>query len=141
MAVMEREIEARRSLGMSRRRAVIVTAVVTLASIGLAGDLLIVGHTIGEEVWGVATAIGSAGAGGLSLAYLLRRSRYRPARIALLTLWLTVGLLGLAGLNSHRLPVREGASDPRPRPPLAPLVFTGFAIAGALAVRSDSKGD
>jgi peptidoglycan/LPS O-acetylase OafA/YrhL len=141
MAVVNRKLEARPSLGISRRRAVTVTGVVTLGSLGLLGDLLFVGHTSGEEIWGVATALSAVLIGVLSLAFLIKRSRNRVARIGLITLWLTVAFFGFGGYNSHRLPLPEGVSDQRPRPPLAPLIFTGFGIAGALVVRSGSKGD
>jgi hypothetical protein len=89
----------------------------------------------------VATAFGGALVGLLSLAFLFRRGRNRVARIGLIALWLTIAFFGFGGFNSHRLPVAEGVSDQRPRPPLAPLIFTGFGIAGAFAVRSGSKGD
>lgn len=141
MAVLDRKLGARGSLGISRRRAVMATSVVTLGSLGLLGDLLLVGHTNGEEIWGVVTALSSVVIGVLSLAFLLQRSRNRVARIGLVALWLTIAFFGFGGFNSHRLPVAEGVSDQRPRPPLAPLIFTGFGIAGAFAVRSGSKGD
>jgi drug/metabolite transporter (DMT)-like permease len=114
---------------------------VTLGCLGLLGDLLLVGHTRGEEIWGVATALIGALVGVLSLAFLIRRSRNRVARIGLVALWLTVAFFGFGGYNSHRLPLPDGMSEERPRPPLAPLIFTGFGIAGALAVRSGSKGE
>lgn len=141
MAVLNRKLEARGSLGIARRRAVMATGVVTLGSLGLLGDLLLVGHTHGEEIWGVVTALSGVVIGVLSLALLLNRSRNRVGRIGLIALWLTIAFFGFGGYNSHRLPLPEGVSDQRPRPPLAPLIFTGFGIAGALAVRSGSKGD
>jgi hypothetical protein len=141
MAVMKRELDARHGLGTSPRRALLVTTVLTLGCLGLLGDLLVVGHTRGEEIWGVATALSGVLVGVLSLAFLVRRSRNRVARIGLVALWLTVAFFGFGGYNSHRLPLPEGTSDQRPRPPLAPLIFTGFGIAGALAVRSGSKGE
>lgn len=141
MAVMDREVGARPSLGISRRRAVFVTAALTLGCLGLAGDLLVVGHTSGEEIWGVVTAVSGTLVGILSLAFLLRRGRNQAARIGLVALWLTIAFFGFGGYNSHRLPVPDGVSDERPRPPLAPLIFTGIGIAGAFVVRSGSKGD
>jgi len=141
MTVMDRELEARHSLGSSRRRAVLVTTVLTLGCLGLLADLLLVGHTRGDEIWGVVTALSGALIGVLSLAFLIRRGRNRAARIGLVALWLTVAFFGFGGYNSHRLALPEGTSDQRPRPPLAPLIFTGFGIAGALVVRSGSKGE
>jgi peptidoglycan/LPS O-acetylase OafA/YrhL len=141
MTVMRRELDVPHSLGTSRRRALLVISAVTLGCLGLLGDLLLVGHTRGEEIWGVATALIGALVGVLSLAFLIRRSRNRVARIGLVALWLTVAFFGFGGYNSHRLPLPDGMSEERPRPPLAPLIFTGFGIAGALAVRSGSKGE
>jgi hypothetical protein len=141
MTVTNRELDVRRSLGTSRRRALLVISAVTLGCLGLLGDLLLVGHTRGDEIWGVATAFIGSLVGVLSLAFLVRRSRHRVARIGLVALWLTVAFFGFGGYNSHRLPLPDGLSEERPRPPLAPLIFTGFGIAGALAVRSGSKGE
>ena len=141
MTVLDRELDVRRSLGLPRGRALLVTSVVTLGSLAMLGDLLLVGHTNGEEIWGVVTAAVAALTGVLSLVVLLRRSRSRAARFGLIALWLTVAFFGFGGYNSHRLPLPDGTTDGRPRPPLAPLVFTGFGIAGALAVRSGSKGN
>ena len=141
MTLMKRELEARHSLGIPHGRALIVTTVATLGCLGLMGDLLLVGHTRGGEIWGVATAVFGALVGVLSLAFLLKGSRNRGARIGLVALWLTIAFFGFGGYNSHRLPLPDGVSDQRPRPPLAPLIFTGIGIAGALAVRSGSKGE
>jgi peptidoglycan/LPS O-acetylase OafA/YrhL len=140
MSVMNRELEAWRSLASPRRRAVFVIGVVTLGCLALLLELLAVGHTSGDEIWGVATALSGFSTGALSLILLVTRSRSRAARIALLSLWLTVAFFGFGGYNSHRLALAQGVSDPRPRPPLAPLIFTGLWIAGAIALRSGSKG-
>ena len=140
MTVMQRELETRR-LGLSRGRALLAIALVTLGSLGLLGDLLLVGHTSGEEIWGVATALGGVLVGVLSLIFLFRRGRNRLARIGLIALWLTIAFFGIGGYNSHRLPLPEGTTDQRPRPPLSPLIFTGLGVVGALTVRSGSKGE
>jgi hypothetical protein len=124
-----------------RRRALIVTTVVTLASVGLLADLLLVGHTNGEEIWGPITAASAALVGLLSLTFLAVRGRNRVARIGLIALWLTIAFFGFGGYNSHRLALPDGTVDSRPRPPLAPLVFTGMGIAGALTLRSGTKGN
>ena len=141
MTVLQRELEGRRRFALSGRRPLLITAAVTIGSLGLLADLLVVGHTSGEEIWGVATALGGVLVGVLSLIFLFRRGRNRVARIGLIALWLTVAFFGVGGYNSHRLPLPEGTTDQRPRPPLAPLIFTGLGIAGALAVRSGSKGE
>ena len=124
----------------SRRRALIATAVVTLASVVLLADLFLVGHTNGEEVWGLITAASAVLIGLLSLAFVAVHGRNRVARGGLIVLWLTVAFLGIGGYNSHRLALPEGTVDPRPRPPLAPLVFTGLGIAGAISLRTATRG-
>lgn len=127
-------------LDRARRKALVVISVITLASVGLLADLLLVGHTNGEEIWGPITAVSAALVGALSLAFLYFRGRNRGVRIGLVLLWLTIAFFGFGGYNSHRLPLPEGTVDSRPRPPLAPLVFTGLGIAGALSLRSGTKG-
>jgi hypothetical protein len=117
-----------------------VTTAITLASLGLLVDLLLVGHTVGEEIWGPITAAFAAMTAGLSLGFLAVRGRNRAARIGLFALWLTVGFFGLGGYNDHRLPrPADTVTDQRERPPLAPLVFTGMGIAGAVVLRSGTK--
>ena len=140
MSIMNGELEAWHSLPSSRRRAVFVVGVVTLGCLALLLDLLAVGHTSGDEIWGPITALTGVLIGVLSLIHLVTGSRSRAARIALLILWLMVAFFGFGGYNSHRLALAQGVSDPRPRPPLAPLIFTGLGIAGAIALRSGSKG-
>lgn len=135
-----RAVHSAPTIDRTRRRALIVTSVVTLVSLGLFADLLLVGHTNGEEFWGPITAASTALVGALSLAFLAVRGRYRPARIGLFALWLTIAFFGLGGYNSHRLPLPDGTVDSRPRPPLAPLVFTGMGIVGAFSLRSGTKG-
>jgi hypothetical protein len=125
----------------SRRRATMVIAGITLASFALFVDLLLAGHTIGEEIWGPVTAVAGTVVGLLSLAYLAMSGRRRIARIGLYALWALVALFGFGGYNDHRLPRPvDTITDQRERPPLAPLTFTGLAIAGAVALRSGSKG-
>jgi peptidoglycan/LPS O-acetylase OafA/YrhL len=119
-----------------------VTAVVTTASLVVLAILLANRHTIGEEIWGPVTAAGGVLVGVLSLAYLARRGRSRVARYALYALWLTVAFFGFGGYNDHRLPrPADTITDQRERPPLAPLMFTVWGIAGAVALRSGTKGD
>lgn len=124
-----------------RSRALNVTAVITIGSLGLLIDLLLVGHTTGEELWGVVTAVLATTVGGLSVTYLATRSRGRVARFLLYALWLTVAFFGFGGYNDHRLPrPADTVSDQRERPALAPLVFTVIGIGGALSLRSGRKG-
>jgi hypothetical protein len=125
----------------SRRRAMVIVGAVALGSFALFVDLLLVGHTVGEEIWGPVTAITGTVVGILSLAYLTVRSRSRAARIALYGLWALVAFFGFGGYNDHRLPQpADTITDQRERPPLAPLAFTGLAVAGAVALRNGSKG-
>ncbi len=124
----------------ARRRAMRLTAGLTVASLALLADLLLVRHTTGEEIWGPITAASAFVVGLLSTAFLFYRGRNRVARIGLIGLWLTVAFFGFGGYNSHRLALPEGTVDTRPRPPLAPLVFTGIGLAGAVVLRSGTKG-
>lgn len=125
----------------SWRRAQMITAGITLGSFALFVDLVLAGHTIGEEIWGPVTAVAGTVVGLLSLAYLSVSGRRRIARIGLYALWALVAFFGFGGYNDHRLPRPiDTITDERERPPLAPLVFTGLAVAGAVALRSGSKG-
>jgi len=126
----------------TRRRAIAFTAGIAILSVGLLVDLLLVGHTAGEEIWGPVTAAVTAGVGLLSLVFLAARGRSRMARMFLYALWVFVAFLGFGGYNDHRLPrPADTITDQRERPPLAPLVFTGLGIAGAVVLRSGSKGE
>ena len=128
------------SRARTRRRALIVTAAVAAGSFALFVDLLLAGHTVGEEVWGPVTAVAGIVVGLLSLAYLAMGGRSRVARIALYALWAMVAFFGFGGYNDHRLPrPADTITDQRERPPLAPLAFTGIAIVGAVALLSGSK--
>ncbi len=134
-----RSVEARTR---TRRRALMVTAGITVGSFALLVDLLLAGHTVGEEIWGPVTAIAGTAVGLLSLGYLAVGGRSRVARFALYALWAMVAFFGFGGYNDHRLPrPADTITDQRERPPLAPLAFTGLAIVGAVALRSGSKGE
>lgn len=123
----------------TRHRAIAVTTIIAATSLGLVVDLLLVGHTSGEEIWGPVTAAFSFVVATLSLGYISARGRNRAARLALYALWATVAFFGYGGYNDHRLPVPAGTVDERTRPPLAPLAFTGLGIVGAFTLRSASK--
>jgi peptidoglycan/LPS O-acetylase OafA/YrhL len=126
----------------TRRRAILVAAGITVGSFALLVDLLLAGHTIGEEIWGPVTAVAATVVGLLGLAYLAARGRSRAARLVLYALWAMVAFFGFGGYNDHRLPrPADTITDQRERPPLAPLAFTGLAIVGAVALRSGSKGE
>jgi hypothetical protein len=128
------------TIDRARRRALVVTSVITLAAVGLFADLLLVGHTSGEELWGPITAVATAVVGSLSLVFLAARGHNRAVRIGLIAGWLTIAFFGFGGYNSHRLPLPDGTVDSRPRPPLAPLIFTGMGIVGAFSLRSGTNG-
>ncbi len=125
----------------ARRRAMRITTGITIVSLALLVDLLLVNHTTGEEIWGPITAAMTALTAGLSLVFLAVRGRSRLARFALYALFATVAFFGFGGYNSHRLAGPEGTVDSRPRPPLAPLMFTGMGIVGAVILRSGTKGN
>lgn len=120
-------------------RAIKATFVVAAFCAGLLVDLLLAGHTSGEEIWGPITAASGTLVGVLSLVYLVHGGRNRVARLALYGLWGMVAFFGFGGYNDHRLPVPPDVVDSRPRPPLAPLVFTGLGLAGAYVLRYDAK--
>jgi peptidoglycan/LPS O-acetylase OafA/YrhL len=129
-------------LARARRRAIQVTVGIAVASFALLVDLLLAGHTVGEEIWGPVTAAAGTAVGLLSLTYLAMRGRRRAARIVLYALWVVVAFLGFGGYNDHRLPRPvDTITDQRDRPPLAPLALSGIAIVGAVALRSGSKGE
>lgn len=137
-----RQALAGATFNRARNQARWITAVLAAGALALAGDLLLVGHTEGKELLGLVTAASAVVVGLLSLAGLAGRSRPRAARIVLpvlYALWAGVAVLGLIGFSSHRAPITAESVDQRPRPPLAPLVFTGLGIAGAATLRYGSK--
>jgi hypothetical protein len=126
----------------TRRRAQVALAGLTVGSLALLVDLLLAGHTVGEEIWGPVTALAATVTGTLSLVYVAVAARSRAARLVLYSLWVLVGFFGFGGYNDHRLPRPvDTITDQRERPPLAPLAFTAMAVAGAVALRSGSKGE
>ena len=115
---------------------------VTLGSIALFVDLLLAGHTTGEEIWGPVTAPADRRSALLSLAFLAAAAGAGSASLVLYALWAMVAFFGFGGYNDHRLArPADTITDQRQRPPLAPLMFTGRGIAGAVALRSGSKGE
>lgn len=115
-----------RTFGTRRSLAAIVTTVVALWSLMLLVRLLAIHHTTGFETAGVIVAASGLGIGVLSHAFLAAPRRNRVARTVLLLLWLGLAFGGISGYFDHgRLPAPGHApfADPRPRPPLAPLIF------------------
>jgi hypothetical protein len=93
-------------------------------------------HTTGAELYGVLTAAFATAAAVANLA-LLRSTRIRTITTgAVLLLWAVVALGGIAGTIAHLVgPVPgHGPMDLRPRPIVAPLVFTLLGFVGAAAL-------
>ena len=119
----------------ARRRPLLMSVAVLAWSTRYALSLAVV-HTNGAELYGVLTAVIAvlAAAGNL---VVVRSSRPNVVVIAaLLVVWGFVALAGLGGTVAHVIgPVAgHGPIDPRPRPVLAPLVFTVLGFVGALAL-------
>jgi hypothetical protein len=116
-------------------RSQLMSVVVLGWSIDYTVTLAVVHHT-GPELYGVLTAAISTGAAIANLA-LLRAPRVRLIVTAgVLLLWTVVALGGIAGTIAHAVgPVPgHGPVDLRPRPIVAPLVFTLLGIVGAAAL-------
>jgi hypothetical protein len=98
-------------------------------------------HTTGPELYGVLSAALAMGAAVANLA-LLRSPRVRVAVTAgVLVLWAVIALAGIAGTVAHVVgPVAgHGPVDLRPRPVLAPLVFSVLGSVGAFALVSGQR--
>ena len=119
----------------ARRRPLLMSAAVLAWSTRYAVSLALV-HTTGAELYGVLTAVIAVCAAVGNLV-VVRSSRTNAVVIAaLLVVWGLVALAGLGGAIAHVVgPVAgHGPLDPRPRPVLAPLVFTVLGFVGALAL-------
>lgn len=135
---MSRAVKQR--LDTQRRVAALGTAVVTVACLMLLGLFLEGRHTAGGEIVGVIAAGGGVAISVLSLVHICLSRDHRLARVLLMVLWLVLAVGGIGGLIDHAEPVVPGQSiDQRPRPPLAPLVFTGLALLGATALGVGSR--
>lgn len=120
---------------VSARRSLLASAVVLAWSGTETANLALV-HTVGPEVYGVLTAALATGAGVANVA-LLRSPRVRVVLTgAVLVLWAVIALGGIAGTIAHAIgPVAgHGPIDLRPRPLVAPLVFTLLGIVGGAAL-------
>ena len=125
-AVDESRTRSRRQIVLFMSIAVTAWAIVELAS-------LVSRHTTGPELYGVLVALVAVAAGVLDLV-ALNSSRAWIWLIVAVVLWAVVALGGLAGVVAHVIgPSAEyGPVDPRPRPTLAPLVFTAIGVVGGL---------
>ena len=117
-----------------RRVPLAIITVVTLGCLAVLLLLLSVNHTAGGEVDGPEVALFGIIVGILSLVSLAAPGRHRFVLAALLVLWTFVAISGVAGYTEHAKAVTPASADQRPRPPLAPLVFTAFGIVGGAAL-------
>lgn len=109
--------------------AVVAWSTKSLVSLGLT-------HTTGPELYGVVTAALAVGAAGANLA-LLRSPRPQVLlSAALLVIWVVIAVAGVAGTVAHVVgPVPgHGPIDLRPRPVVAPLIFTLLGLVGGAAL-------
>jgi len=93
-------------------------------------------HTTGAELYGVLTA-GLATFAGAASGVLLRSPQGRGLfTVIVLVIWAVIALAGIAGVAAHLIgPVPgHGPIDIRPRPVLAPLVFTLLGSTGGAAL-------
>jgi hypothetical protein len=109
-------------------------------------------HTVGAESYALLVAAVAVAAGILSLGLIMWPQRRVVAAAAAVVLWAIVALGGLVGTYYHVVGVAPeyGPVDPRPRPVVAPLVFTLLGTVGGGAVilgrreatrRSTSQGE
>lgn len=93
-------------------------------------------HMVGAESYGLLVAGIAVAAGIVSLGLVLSPQRRRITTAAVLVLWAIVALGGVAGTYYHLVGVAPeyGPVDPRPRPVVAPLVFTALGIVGGTAL-------
>ena len=117
-----------------------MTTVVTLGCLAVLVLLLSVNHTAGGEVDGPEVALFGIIVGILSLVSLAVPGRHRSVLAALLVLWTFLAISGVAGYTEHSKAVTPASADQRPRPPLAPLVFTAFGIVGGGALIMAYRG-
>jgi hypothetical protein len=98
-------------------------------------------HTIGAESYALLVAGLAVAAGILSLGLVLSPQKWAIATIAVLVVWGIVALGGIAGTYYHIVGVAPEYSpiDPRPRPALAPLVFTLYGLIGGSALFFGSR--
>ena len=93
-------------------------------------------HMVGAESYGLLVAGVAVAAGIISLGLVLSPQRRVITTAAVLVLWASVALGGVAGTYYHIVGVAPeyGPVDPRPRPIAAPLVFTLLGLVGGAAL-------
>lgn len=116
---------------MSLVRIVIAGAATALSAVLLA--ILVADHMTGSEVEGVVVAAIAVIVGVAGIVSLMKGGAGRRVVIGL---WLLVALGGGIGYLDHGSLPKPGhpVLDDRPRPPLAPLVFTVIGLAGAASL-------
>lgn len=125
-----------RSRGRTRRRAAMVVTIIVLGWSIVELVNLVSRHTTGPELYGVLVAGLSVTAAVLSVL-LLRSDEPRLWYVLLLVgLWAVVALGGIAGSVAHIVGpgVGHGPVDVRPRPVIAPLIFTLLGLVGGAAL-------
>ena len=127
----------------TRRRVLILAAIVVLGWSIVELVSLLSRHTTGPELYGVGVAGLAVLAGVLNLALLRSEQRRLWATVAVLVLWGLVALGGIAGTVAHVIgPVAgHGPIDLRPRPIAAPLIFTLLGLAGGAALWFGQRGE
>lgn len=118
------------------RGALFVTTGVVLA-LSVAEFMSLSGrHTVGAESYGLLVAGVAVAAGIFSLGLVLSTQRRLIATAGVLVLWAVVALGGIAGTYYHAVGVAPeyGPVDPRPRPTLAPLIFTVLGAVGGISL-------
>jgi hypothetical protein len=135
MSTLTRQSEVSVRARAGRFALFVTTALVLALSvaefINLSGRHMVGAASYGRLVAGVAVA-----AGIVSLGLVLSRQRRLVATAAVLILWAIVALGGVAGTYYHIVGVAPeyGPVDPRPRPIVAPLVFTLLGSVGGTAL-------
>ncbi len=124
---------------------IIVVAFATAGCLMLLAEFALSNHTIADERIGLAIGVLGVAVGIASLVFL-RQGGSRTVGNVLIAVWVLIALGGLVGFAQHLEGPEAGPSeavDTRPRPPLAPLSFTGLGLIGAAAfvVARDSGED
>jgi 4-amino-4-deoxy-L-arabinose transferase-like glycosyltransferase len=125
-----------RQIVTGRRGVSLVVTLVVLAWSTTELISLAVKHTTGPELYGVLVATTAVITGAFSLVLLASARKRMLASAAVLVLWAVVAIGGLAGTVAHVVGpgTGHGPVDPRPRPIVAPLIFTALGLVGGAAL-------
>ena len=137
MALIGRSLGAVRGLKSGRRLAAVAVSAAVLAwCLKLLVGLLLT-HTVAScELMAIVVALLGVAGGAVNVWLLAGSQSRKPVRLAGLALWAALVVGGIAGSVEHLAGGEPGYGpvDARPRPPLAPLVFTGLGTIGAAAL-------